>query len=187
MSNKSLQLPLWARIAIAICVIGFLLTHFAGKGASSETKEATQTEQVEQMEEITKDEAAPDLEEEQPQEPVAQVFENDLAKAEFLKMKDVDPYFFVDFMVTNKTGQDIVISGSEVLVNDAVNVRANGGSSILAPIEPGKSGVASLSVAYEYAGVSSVDDVRTVSGAIVLNDESLHEIGTLPFSITVSD
>lgn len=188
-NNNAWSLPILIIVVTLTCC--GLLVLISNSGDKSETQaESTPTEQIgttQGSKAASASEPTPDPEPEPApeQESSAQVFENDFAKAEFKGVQDMNPYFYVNFMVTNKLGQNIVITPSDFVVNDSVNVKANGGSSILEPIQPGNSGYASLSVAYEFAGVSGVDEVRSVTGTLVINDESLHEIASLPFSVVI--
>lgn len=121
-------------------------------------------------------------------EPAAQVFESDTALAEFRGLQDVNPYIYVPFMLTNKTGVSVDVRAANVIVNGQTNVVANGGSSPLAPIDPGNSGAVTASIALEYAGLTSIDEVTSISGDLELYDNAsafASMVGSVHFDVVV--
>lgn len=132
------------------------------------------------------EEAAPEAEGQT--EPTAQVFESDTALAEFRGLQDVNPYIYVPFMLTNKTGVSVDVRPANVIVNGQANVAANGGSSPLAPIDPGNSGAVTASIALEFAGLSSIDEVTSISGDLELYDDAStfkDMVGSVHFDVVI--
>jgi hypothetical protein len=130
-------------------------------GGSPKTVSDAPTE----AQETTTEEAAP--------EPTAQVFDSDLGTIEYKGLQDMNPYVYVPFMFTNKTGVTVSVMPANMVVNGQYNVTMLGGSSPLAPIEPGKTGAVTFSLALEQqTGLTSMADIQTISGDFELRDDA---------------
>lgn len=143
MKTSKTVLPVIAALVIAV------------SGCGKSQSDAPKTEETAQ--EVVK-ESAP--------EPSAQVFDSDLATIEFKGLQDVNPYVYVPFMLTNKTGTTIDVYPSDnMVVNDQYNVTMLGGSSPLSPIEPGNTGAVTFSLALEQqTGLTDMSEIHSISG-----------------------
>lgn len=106
-------------------------------------------------------------------EPATQTFDSDLATIEYRGLQDVNPYVYVNFMLTNKTGATVNVAPANMVVNGQFNVTMLGGSSPLSPIEPGNTGAVTFSLALEQqTGFTDMSQIETISGDFELRDDA---------------
>ncbi|MDO4538757.1 MAG: hypothetical protein Q4B54_11400 [Coriobacteriales bacterium] len=122
---------------------------------------------------------------EQAAEQPAQVFDNEFATAEYRDTIDSTGNAVVNFALTNKTSNRVMVASENIVVNDQFNVQSLGGS--VAPIDPGNTGSVSLvfgvSVQTTLAGVS---DMHKLSADLVLHDESTFDVvGSVHVDVTI--
>lgn len=133
------------------------------------------------------EEAAPAAEEQA--EPAAQVFESDVASVEYRGIQDVGEGIdcaYVYFILTNKTGAAVDVYAENVVVNGQFNVVANGGSSVLAPIDPGNSGAVTISISVNMqTGLAGASEVTSLSGDLVLREHGNYtdSLGSVHFDV----
>lgn len=173
------------KVAIVLIVLIVLITIIPGGSDDSKSKETKETTTEEVTQESTQ-EQTPEAEPEP--EPAAQVFNSDLGTIEFKGLQDMNPYVYVAFMFTNGTGSVVDVYPANMVVNGQYNVTMLGGSSPLAPIEPGNTGAVTFSLALEnQTGMTDISQIQTISGDFELHDHAniSNTIGYIHFDVVV--
>jgi hypothetical protein len=115
----------------------------------------------------------------------AQVFDADVATAEYKDTQDIAGNAMVTFSLENKSDKTVMVGSDNLVVNGQYSIESLGGSPV--NIAPSTTGSVSLTFGVStQTELSGTSDMETLSGELVLYDaDGYDEIGRVPFDITI--
>jgi len=115
----------------------------------------------------------------------AQVFDADVATAEYKDTQDIAGNAMVTFSLENKSDKTVMVGSDNLVVNGQYSIESLGGSPV--NIAPSTTGSVSLTFGVStQTELSGTYDMETLSGELVLYDaDGYDEIGRVPFDITI--